>query len=201
MHIIFKFSDDFLSCRCSLSRSQNKHCASVNKPKPHISVFKWEFVCACIHVRMHTYHVLFASMIQYNYILHIHDRIQYSKLFSHGHASCMHSYSKNGRPSLGYSIIVLAWLKKEDDSRSAHLATCRFGTSVMLFSKANSLQLVSDDSAGTRTPLVGLTFALDNACSRVMSVSFCIRAVIFSRCHPCIWSTILYSMIISVSCM
>jgi hypothetical protein len=34
----------------------------------------------------------------------------------------MHSYSKNGRPSLGYSIIVLAWLKKEEDSQSAYFS-------------------------------------------------------------------------------
>ena len=48
-------------------------------------------------------------------------------------------------------IIVLAWLKNQNQNQkqkiveSARLTTCRFGTSVMFFTNANSL--VSDENA------------------------------------------------------
>ena len=66
----------------------------------------------CVRACSSKHHILFASMIQYNirnsvHILHTHDPIQHSKLFSYGHAvflcphaSLMHSYSTNRRLSL-----------------------------------------------------------------------------------------------------
>ena len=66
---------------------------------------------------------------------------------------------------------------------NAVLTTCRFGTSEVFFTRADSL--VSDDNA--RQELVGLTLALDYTYSRVLEMSFCTHLngeAIFLWCHP-----------------
>ena len=72
------------------------------------------------------------------------------------------------------AIIVLAWLNEEYDEDEqgglfGGLTTCRFNTSEIFFSSANSP--VSDDNA--REYLIVLILALDYTYSTVLSMSFC----------------------------
>lgn len=109
------------------------HWASVSEPHTLVYMFNWEFVCAYVRTVHIVHTVCIRDPMQHSvHIQHIYGPIQFSKQFSHGrtvllcpHASLMHSCSKKGRLSLGYSWREISGFSAAESRFASHWQSTR----------------------------------------------------------------------------